>query len=485
MIRTIKKISQFLAILFIFILISCSGGGPALSSINDSSSAKILGDLSFAEVRSIAKEAYIYGFPIVDNSRVQYDYFVNTDGPDFKAPWNVLFNIPHVFTPKDTVIQTPNSDTPYSWIGLDLRAEPMVFTVPPIAKNRYWCIQFIDLYTFNIDYCGSRTTGNGGGNFMIVGPDWKGETPKAITKVIRCETEIASAQYRTQLFNPSDLKNVIKIQKQYIVKPLSAFLGQPAPAPAPKINFIKPLSRETERTSIQFFNNLNAALRFCPTVPSEIDLRAQLAKIGIEGGKDFDTAKLSIEVKNAMREGIKDAWTDFAGLMIKLEKGEVSSADGFGTREFMKNNYLFRMGGAVVGIFGNSKQEALYPTYFTDGDGNKLMGSNHYTMHFPPNQFPPVESFWSITMYDQPASLLIANPLDRYLLNSPMTPQFKKDPDGGVTLYFQHDSPGKDKESNWLPAPAGLFSLVMRLYWPKEPALNGTWKKTPLIKVMG
>ena len=177
--------------------------------------------LAPAEVRAIAKEAYIYGFPMVDNMRIQYDYFVDRNSPQFKASWNNLFNIPRVFTPDDKAIQTPNSDTPYSWIGLDLRTEPIVFTVPPIPKERYWSLQLIDLYTQNFAYLGTRTTGNDGGSFMIVGPNWKGATPKGITKVIHCETEIASAQFRTQLFNADDLENVKQIQNQYVVRPLS------------------------------------------------------------------------------------------------------------------------------------------------------------------------------------------------------------------------------------------------------------------------
>lgn len=142
--------------------------------------------------------------------RVQYAYFVDKKDSDYKAPYNTLFNIPRVFTPDDKAIQTPNSDTPYSWIGLDLRAGPIVFTVPPIAKERYWSLQLIDLYTHNFDIPGTRTVGNDGGNFLVAGPNWHGEKPEGITKVIRCETEIASAQFRTQLSDPSDLE-IIKL----------------------------------------------------------------------------------------------------------------------------------------------------------------------------------------------------------------------------------------------------------------------------------
>src|SRR5216117_235014 len=142
-------------------------------------------DITPTEARTIAKEAYIYGFPLVDNYRIQYGYFVDRQNPEFKAPWNQIVNIPRVYTPADTAVQSPNSDTPYSWLGLDLRAEPVVLTVPPIEKDRYFSVQLMDAYTFNFDYMGSRTTGNDGGSFLVAGPGWKGETPKGVTKVFR------------------------------------------------------------------------------------------------------------------------------------------------------------------------------------------------------------------------------------------------------------------------------------------------------------
>ena len=197
------------------------------------------------EARAIAKEAYIYGFPMVDNYRIQYAYFVDSKNPEYKAPWNQIANIPRVYTPADTAIQTPNSDTPYSMLGMDLRAEPMVLTVPPIEKDRYFSVQLIDAYTFNFAYIGSRATGNDGGSFVVAGPGWKGETPKGVKEVIRSETELALAAYRTQLFNPADIDNVKKIQAGYKAQPLSAFLGQPPPAAAPAIDFIKPLTLPT------------------------------------------------------------------------------------------------------------------------------------------------------------------------------------------------------------------------------------------------
>jgi hypothetical protein len=435
-------------------------------------------DVTPDEARAIAKEAYIYGFPLVDNYRIQYGYFVDRQNPEFRAPWNQIHNTPRVYTPEDKAIQTPNSDTPYSFVGMDLRTEPVVLTVPVIDKSRYFSVQLIDAYTFNFDYIGSRATGNDGGSFLIAGPSWKGELPKGVKKILRSETEFVFAVYRTQLFNPEDLDNVKKVQAGYKAETLSAFLGTAAPKAAPAIDFIKPLSPAEEKTSTEFFNILNFVLQFAPPNPSETELLARFAKIGVGAGKTLDVSKP--EIKAAIEQGMADAWADFAGLEKQIAAGKVTSGDIFGTREYMKNNYLYRMAAAVLGIYGNSKLEAMYPTYYVDGSKQKLTGANRYTLRFAPGQLPPVSAFWSLTMYEQPQSLLVANPINRYLVNSPMLPQFKRDADGGLTLYIQNESPGKDHEANWLPAPKGPFSLIMRLYWPKEEATEGKWIAPPL-----
>jgi hypothetical protein len=292
------------------------------------------------------------------------------------------------------------------------------------------------------------------------------------------------AIYRTQIFNPGDLDNVKTIQAGYKAQPLSAFLSQPAPKTAPTIDFIKPLTAETQKTSPEFFDLLNFVLKFCPTVPSEKELMARFARIGVGAGKSIDTSKLSPEMKAAIEQGMADAWTDLANLMKRIDALEVTAGDLFGTRGYLKNNYLYRMAAAVLGIYGNSKLEAMYPIYSVDADGQKLDGAkSRYTIRFAPGQLPPVNAFWSLTMYELPSSLLVANPLNRYLLNSPMLSQFKKDADGGLTLLIQHESPGKDNESNWLPAPKGPFFMAMRLYWPKAEAIEGKWTPPALNRV--
>jgi len=357
-----------------------------------------------------------------------------------------------------------------------------VLTLPRIEKNRYYSIQFIDAYTFNFDYAGSRTTGNDGGNFLVAGPGWKGEAPSGVKKVFRAETDFIIAVYRTQLFDPADIDKVIEIQAQYKVQTLSAFAGTPRPKAAPVVDFIKPLTKAEQKTSLDFFNIVNFVLKYAPTDPTEVELMKRFAKIGVGGGLHFDASKLSPEIRQALELGRGDAWEAFAGDVKLMEEGKLTSGEVFGTRQFLKNNYLYRFL-ATIGIYGNSKQEAMYPVYQVDANGDKLNGANRYTIRFAPGQYPPVHAFWSLTMYGLPASLLVANPLNRYLINSPMLPQLNKDADGGLTLYIQNESPGKDKEANWLPAPKGPFAMYMRLYWPKQAALDDSWKAPKLEPV--
>lgn len=436
------------------------------------------------QARAIAKEAYIYGFPMVDNYRVQYAYFVDKQNPEYKGDFNQIHNTARVYTPADTAIQTPNSDTPYSAVGADLRAEPLVLTVPPIEQIRYYSLQFVDGYTYNFAYVGSRATGNGGGKYLLAGPGWKGEKPAGISDVIPSDTDLAFVLYRTQLFGPDDLDNVKKIQEGYQVQPLSAFLNQPPSSPAPPIDFIPPLTPDQQKTSPQFFDILNFLLRFARTLPSEQALRARFATVGIAPDGTFDSGKLTPEMRSAIEAGMADAWAEFNVLKKdKIDTGRLNSGDVFGTREMLGDNYLYRMAGAVLGIYGNTKAEAFYPIFSTDSTGAPLTGVDNYTYRFPPGQLPPVNAFWSLTMYELPSSLLVANPINRYLINSPMLPNLVKDPDGGLTIYIQNTSPGPENEANWLPAPDGPFTVVMRLYWPKPDALNGTWQPPKPVKV--
>ena len=476
-----KKMNLLGAMMYVLLpvilLMSCQSG-------DQSTGHHEIENLPLDSVRAIAKDAYIYAFPVVESYRIQHAYFVDTTGPEFKFPYNRLKNIPKLYTAEDKAVQTPNSDTPYSFAGIDLRGEPQILAIPYMDSSRYFSIQVIDAYTHNIGYFGSRTTGTDQSVYLITGPNWDEEVPFGIKDVIRCETELAMVIIRTQLFGAEDLPEVEQLQKKYILRPLSQFTRSQRIIPSP-ISFIEPLNAEQVRSSIDVFKMLNFVLQFCPTHPSESELMARFAKIGIGAGQPFDTTAFSADVRTALRQGIADAWNvDYAALKKQIDEGVVASGDVFGTREFLNNNYLYRMVGAVLGIYGNSKEEAMYPIYTTDADGNMLNGEkNKYQLHFDAGQLPPVNAFWSLTMYELPSSLLVENPIDRYLLNSTMMDQFNRDADGGITFYLQNESPGKAKESNWLPAPKGPFMAVLRLYWPQEAALDGSWVQPSLKTV--
>jgi hypothetical protein len=425
---------------------------------------------------------------LVMNYAVMNEFAVDAKGSQFKAPFNQLLSMHRVATPDDTAVVTPNSDTPYTTLWMDLRAEPMVLSVPAVPKERYYTVQLIDANTYNFGYIGSRATGSDPGDYMVVGPDWKGQTPAGIKKVFPSTTPFAFAAYRTQLFNAADMPNVEKVQAGYVAQPLSAYLKQPAPPAAPKPDF---LPATTEGIKANFFEYLGAALQFVPESPEDKDIRAKLASIGIGPGKTFEFKDLSLEHKAAVGLGMKagdekvDKW--LAGGMKVVNGWSIGSF--FGDRAFYNGNWLMRAGAAKGGIYGNDSIEATYPITRVDEKGETLDGSKHdYTLTFAAGQFPPVNAFWSVTMYDGKTQLLIRNPINRYLLNSPMLPQMKKNADGSLTLYIQKDSPGADKEANWLPAPNDTIYLVMRLYWPKTeapsilPPGEGTWKPPGIVQ---
>ena len=295
-------------------------------------------------------------------------------------------------------------------------------------------------------------------------------------------TPFTLALIRTQLFNPGDISNVEKIQAGYKAQPLSAFLKQPTPPAAPKIDFVP---ATTAGIKDNFFQYLDAALQYVPETPRDKAIRAKLAKIGIGPGKTFEFKDLSLEHKAAILVAMKqgddkvDKW--LASGMKNINGWNVGAF--FGDEAFYNGNWLMRAGAAKGGLYGNDAAEAMYPYTRTDATGEPLDGAKHkYTITFAPGELPPVNAFWSVTMYDGKSQFLIKNPINRYLINSPMLSAMKKDADGSLTLFIQKDSPGTDKEANWLPAPDDKIYLVMRLYWPKPtppsilPAGEGTWR---------
>lgn len=440
------------------------------------------------EVKATAEQAYIYGLPLVMAYTASYEFWLDKASSQYKSPMGELDHSRRVFTHEDTAVIVPNSDTPYSFACLDLRAEPYVVSVPAVEKERYYSIQFVDWNTFNYGYVGSRETGNEAGDFLVVGPEWQGETPAGIKGVLRSTSQFTLAIFRTQLFSPDDMANVAKVQDGYQIKQLSAFLNQSAPPAAPAIDFPE---SSAQLAKTHFFDLLEFVLQVSPPGPEEKDIRAKLASIGIGSDKKFDFNDLPPAHKAAAVEGVKAGMAKVqeraATIGTRVNGWQIGSA--FGDRDFYQGDWLLRAAAAQAGIFGNNAEEAVYPMTRWLPDGEIIdTGKHNYTLTFPAGQFPPAKSFWSVTMYDGNSQLLIKNPINRYLINSPMLPELKKNGDGSLTIYLQKDNPGAEKESNWLPAPDGPLYLVMRLYWPKTeapsilPPGGGTWAP-PAIRI--
>ena len=483
------SITALCAAVFISVLPGCSDKDDPIAAAGKSEDKAGIPAPGIAETKSIAEEAFIYGLPIVMNYAVMNEFVLDKNSGQYKAPFNSIYNDTNVFTYKDTAVVSPNSDTPYSMIWVDLRAEPMVISVPAVEKERYYSVQLIDGNTYNYGYIGSRATGNEAGDYLVAGPDWNGELPAGIKKSFKSTTPFGLTIFRTQLFNAEDMPNVLKVQAGYKAQPLSAFLNQPAPPAAPEVNF-PPAS--TAGIKDNFYAYLDAALEFVPETSYNKDTLARLARIGLGPGKAFEFKDLSAEHKAAVLLAMKqgdDKVSDYLNSGMHSINGWKIGAL-FGDRDFYSGDWLKRAAAAQGGIYGNDSVEATYPMTREDISGQPLDGSKHnYTLTFPAGELPPVNAFWSVTMYDGKSQLLIKNEIDRYLINSPMLPNMQKNADGSLTIYIQKDSPGKDKEANWLPAPDDTIYMVMRLYWPKTeapsilPIGKGDWAPPGVVRV--
>lgn len=433
-------------------------------------------DLTPDEARSIAAEAWLYAFAPIQGYQTMYNQTINTAFPGYVGGVNRFRHYSRSATPADTDIVTPNNDTPYSWAWLDLRAEPMVLSLPAVAEPRYYVNQWFDLYTHNFAYTGVRATGRNAGTFLFAGPGWTGTIPDGITQVFRSETEFVGTLTRTQLFGPDDIPALQDIQAAYTLTPLSAFTGNTPPAPAPPVEW--PAWDASRAGGIEFITYFNALLRFMPVVPSEKEMFARFARIGIAPGQSFDPAALPPDIRAAMEAGIAQASADLRAAAQK----ETSSRGYFGTREELGQEYIrYRNFGALLGIYGNSEAEAFYASQQTDDAGQVLDGARKWVLRFEPGQSPPVTEFWSITMYSLPDRLLVANPINRYSIGD-RTEGLTLGADGSLEIYIQHEDPGPDRRSNWLPAPEGPFFFVGRFYGPGPAILEGKWSLPRLIE---
>lgn len=427
------------------------------------------------DLSDLIQEAYIYLYPMVKNYLTLYQYAVDVGGSQYKGPFNFLTSIARVYTPEDTAIITPNSDTPYSFVVMDLRAEPIVLTLPKIEDDRYYSAQIIDLYTHDVDYLGTRKDGNGGGDFMITGPGWKGKVPAGVKRVVELPTWLGLVIFRTQLFNPGDIEQVKRIQADYKSKTLSGYTGTSAPRLVSKVAWPE---IDDEKIVSQFWPIANFLLQFAPPLAWEASLRESFGKLGLKPGSSWPEQNLA--PAKAMRDMVPAQYD----IIYNAVRDVKDSSTLFGNPEEMKGRYMDRAMAALGGIYGNPVKEAYYVMYPRDAAGALVdAGKHNYIMRLNTKALPPVNAFWSLTMYSVPQQLLVANPINRYLINSTMLGDLKVNEVGEIVLYVQHENPGAERESNWLPAPKGPFYALLRLYMPKPEASSGAWK-APILEVM-
>ncbi len=437
--------------------------------------------LSEGEAREIGVETYIYGYPLVTMEMTRR-VMTNTAAPENQhAPMGQFY---HARTYPDASfrdVTAPNADTLYSTAWLDLAKEPYVLSLPDM-KGRYFLMPMLDAWTSVFADPGKRTTGTDAQRIAIVGPGWRGTLPEGIHEV-RCPSRIAWVLGRIySTGTPEDYAEVHALQEQCSLVPLSAYGKPHTPPPGkvdPAIDMKTPVREQVNALKAEdFFALFAELLKENPPLPADAPMVAQMARIGVVPGEAFAPAKLDPAVVEALqdvpkaalekiRDHAKKAGTEVNGWRYSLKTGV------YGT------DYLQRAFVTLVGLGANLPQDAVYPQADVDDAGKPLDGRNRYLLRFPKGQMPPVNGFWSLTMYNSDF-FFVPNPLNRYSL-SPRN-SLKANDDGSVDLLIQHESPGKEKESNWLPAPAGPFNLMMRLYWPKEAVLDGSWKIPPVQK---
>jgi len=443
------------------------------------------GTLTEAEAREVGIQAVVYGYPLVlvDVTK-QVQTNVTTPEHNGHAPINQFSNFLKYPTAAYRDVVRMNVDTLYSFAWLDLSKEPLVLSVPD-THDRYYLMPILDAWTDVFASPGKRTTGTKAGDFAIVGPKWTGTLPAGMTE-LKSPSNTAMIAGRTQANGAADYATVHAIQKQYRLTPLSAF-GNPYTPPAgvvdPQIDMKTPPVDQVNRMSADaFFSRLASLMASNPPSAADAPMLTKLAKIGVVPGRTFDMSTLD----PAVRKGL-DGTVQTAVAKVGAAAKEIGTpANGWRlmpmTLADFGTDYDLRAEVALFGVGANLAKDAVYPTAFVDGDGQPLTGSNRYVLHFDSGDLPPVNAFWSLTMYDE-QSFLVANPINRYNIAGWMPLKYNRD--GSLDVYVQHDSPGTQRQSNWLPAPEGAFSVTLRMYWPKESVLGGAWKPPAIQKVAG
>lgn len=437
--------------------------------------------LKSEEIAALAQEAYIFGYPLVLMD-VTRQLMTACPAPGQKcAPLNQFAHVRVFPDPTFTDVVSPNADTLYSMAWLDLAQGPMVLSVPDM-NGRYYLMQILDAWTNVFASPGTRTTGSGKADFAIVGPGWQGALPPDLKK-IEAPTNMVWLLGRTQTNGKSDYPAVHALQNKYRLTPLSAWgkpYTPPAQVPVGQVDKAPPVQQVEKMEAAAFFTRMCALMRANPPAARDAETMKRLAALGIGPGRNFDAKRFDAAARSALDRGVAAARQEIVAAAkqpkIKVAQGWSIPYDlgAYGTR------YLARAGIAWMALGANLPQDAIYPMTRVDSNGQPLSGQNRYVLHFAKDQLPPVNAFWSVTMYNN-QQFFVANPIDRYALGD--RDRLKFNPDGSLDLFIQHDSPRKDREANWLPAPLAGYNLVMRLYWPKKSVLDGAWVPPPAKRV--
>jgi len=444
------------------------------------------GSVTEEEAHAIGVDAYIYFYsPItMDLTRKQLTNQEPTPG-GIGGPMNSFANVGAFPTADMRVVVRPNFDTLYSSGWLDLTKEPMIVSAPD-TNGRYYLLPMLDMWTDVFASPGWRTTGTKAGNFLVTPPRWTGTVPDGMTQ-IQAPTPYVWIIGRTKTDGPADYDAVHKIQAGYKITPLSQWGGEPT-APAPEVKIDPSVDMKTPpkiqvdtMPADKYFAYAAELLKLHPPHITDQPIIAQLKRIGFEVGKSFDLDKADPAVKKGLASAAEDAqklmeWK--VPTLARIANGWSMNTDTMGV---YGNYYLKRAIVTQLGLGANLPEDAIYPLNLADDTGKPLDGANNYVLHFDKGQTPPVNAFWSVTLYD-PQGFQVANPLNRFAVSSWMP--FKYNSDGSLDLYFQNESTGADKEANWLPAPKGPYNLTMRLYAPKAEALTGKWNPPPVTKAL-
>ena len=439
--------------------------------------------ISEEQAHAIGVDAYLYFYPLItmDLTRLQFSN-VETGEDAFKGPMNTFVNVPAYPTAEMKTVVRPNFDTLYSSAWLDLTKEPMVVSVPD-TDGRYYLLPMLDMWTDVFASPGWRTTGTEAQTFLVTPPGWTGTVPSGVTQ-LKAPTPYVWIIGRIKTDGPADYDAVHKIQAGLKLKPLSQ-MGNDAwkPEPTkidPDVDMKTPPKELVDKMPAgEFFAYAAELLETHPPHITDEPILARMKRIGIEPGKSFDIEKVDPAIRKGLESAPKAAQELMEWKIPTLARVENNWSMNTDTMGVYGNYYLKRAIVTQVGLGANDPQDAIYPLNLGDKDGKPLDGTHNYTIHFDKSEIPPVEAFWSITLYDL-QGFQVANSLDRFAVSSWMP--FKYNADGSLDLYFQNESPGADKEANWLPAPKGPFNLTMRLYAPKSDALTGKWNPPPVTK---